>query len=329
MNFISRLFIGLILISFTVVLVSAVGSALAQSYPNKPVRLIVTYPPGAASDILARIIGQKLTESWHQQVVVDNRPGGNTVIGTEMAAKAVPDGYTIFMGQVMNLAIVPCLYSKLPYDTIKDFAPVTFIGYAPLILVVYPGLPVKSVKELIELARSKPGKLNFSSSGSGGSTHLAGELLKSMTGVDMVHIPYKGGSAPLLDIMNGRVDLGFESIVQTLPHVKSGKLRVLAITSAKRSPAAPDVPTVAEAGVPGFEVAPWFGVAVPSGTPKEIVININTEINKVIRYPDVIKRLSNLGVEPVGTTAEEFALHIKKEITKWAKVVKDSGARVD
>jgi tripartite-type tricarboxylate transporter receptor subunit TctC len=329
MKLISRLLVGLLFLSIAVVLVGAAGSALAQSYPNKPVRIIVTYPPGAASDILARVIGQKLTERWHQQVVVENRAGGNTVIGTEMAAKAAPDGYTLFMGQVMNLVIVPCLYSKLPYDTLKDFAPVTFIGYGPLILVVYPGLPVKSVKELIDLAKAKPGKLNFSSSGSGGSTHLAGELLKSMTGIDMVHIPYKGGTAPLIDIMSGRVELGFESIVKTLPHVKSGKLRALAITSAKRSPAAPDVPTVAEAGVPGFEVAPWFGVAAPAGTPKEIVTSLNTEINKIIRYPEVIERLSNLGVEPAGTTPEQFASHIKAEKTKWAQVVKDSGARID
>jgi tripartite-type tricarboxylate transporter receptor subunit TctC len=301
----------------------------AQDYPAKPIRFIVTYPPGAASDTLARIIGQKLTDVWHQQVVIDNRAGGNTVIGTEMGAKAAPDGYTLFMGQAQNLAIVPQLYRKLPYDTLRDFAPVTFIGYAPLILIVYPGLPVKSVRELIDLAKSKPGQLKFPSSGSGGSTHLAGELFKSMAGVDMVHVPYQGGAAPLLAMMNGQVDLGFDSIVQALPHVKSGRLRVLAISSAKRSAAAPEIPTVAEAGLPGFEVAPWFGVAVPAGTPRAIVIKLNAEINRIIEAADVKERLARLGVETFGTTPEQFSAHLKAESAKWARVVKDAGARVD
>lgn len=303
--------------------------ALAQEYPVKPIRFIVTYPPGAASDTLARIIGQKLTEGWQQQVVVDNRAGGNTVIGTEMGAKAIADGYTLFMGQVQNLAIVPQLYRKLPYDTVKDFAPVTFIGYAPLILVVHPGVPAKSVRELIDLAKSKPGQLKFPSSGSGGSTHLAAELFKSMAGVDMVHVPYQGGAAPLLAIINGQMDVAFESIIQTLPHVRSGRLRVLAITSAKRSPAAPDIATVAESGLPGFEVAPWFGVAVPTGTPKAVVGKLNVAINGIIQSADVRERLARLGVETFGTTPEQFADHLKAEIAKWSKVVKDAGARVD
>jgi tripartite-type tricarboxylate transporter receptor subunit TctC len=309
--------------------VTASAPVIGQEYPAKPIRFIVTYPPGAASDTLARIIGQKLTDSWHQQVVVDNRAGGNTLIGTEMGAKSAADGYTLFMGQVQNMAIVPQLYKRLPYDTLKDFAPVTFIGYAPLILVVNPALPAKSVKELIELAKSKPGQLKFSSSGSGGSTHLAGELFKSMAGVDMVHIPFQGGTAPLLALMNGQVDLGFDSIVQALPHVKTGRLRVLAITSAKRSPAAPEVITVAEAGLPGFEVAPWFGVAVPAGTPRNIVGKLNSEINAIIQSADVKERLSRLGVETFGTTPEQFGAHLKAETIKWAKVVKDAGARVD
>ena len=268
MKFRSRVFAGAVLL-LALLVGSAAGADPAQNYPGKPIRLISTVAAGGAADILARIIGQKLSESWGQSVVVDNRSGGNTVIGTEIAAKAVPDGYTLFMGQVMNMSIVPALYGKLPYDTIKDFTPITFVGYAPLILVVYPGLPVKSVKELIALAKSKPGKLSFSSTGSGGSTHLSMELFKIMTGTDMVHIPYKGGTAPLVDKIGGRVDLGFESIVQTLPYVKAGKLRALAVTSSERSSAAPDVPTVAEAGVPGFEVAPWFGVLAPAGTPRK------------------------------------------------------------
>jgi tripartite-type tricarboxylate transporter receptor subunit TctC len=327
MKLVSRLLIGVILSA--VVLVNTAGGALAQTYPHKPIRLITTTAAGGAGDILSRIIGQKLTERWGQQVLVDNRTGGNTVIGTEIAAKADPDGYTIFMGQVMNMTIVPALYGKLPYDPIKDFAPVTFVGFAPLILVVYPGLPVKSVKDLIALAKSKPGKLNYSSTGSGGSTHLAMELFKLMTGVDMMHIPYKGGSVSLIEKISGRIDMGFESIVQTLPHVKSGKLRALGISSEKRSPAAPDIPTIAESGLPGFEVAPWFGAVAPAGTPKEIVTTLNTEINRIIKQPEMKDKLSALGIEPVGTTPEQYAQYIKSEKTKWTKVVKESGARID
>jgi tripartite-type tricarboxylate transporter receptor subunit TctC len=302
---------------------------LAQDYPTKPIRFIVTYPPGAASDTLARIIGLKLNDSWHQQVVIDNRAGGNTVIGTELGAKAAADGYTLFMGQTQNLVIVPQLYSKLPYDTLRDFAPITFLGYAPLILIVHPGLPAKSVKELIEVAKARPGQLKFPSSGSGGSTHLAGELFKSMAGVDMVHVPYQGGAAPLLAMMNGQVDLGFDSIVQALPHVKSGRLRVLAISSAKRSATAPEIPTVSEAGLPGFEVAPWFGVVAPVGTPRGIIVKLNAEINRIIEAADVKERLARLGVEVAGTTPEQFSAHLKAEAAKWARVVKDAGARVD
>ena len=302
---------------------------LAQDYPVKSIRFIVSYPPGAASDTLARIIGQKLNDGWRQQVVIDNRAGGNTVIGTELGAKAAAEGYTLFMGQTQNLVIVPQLYRKLPYDTLRDFAPVTFLGYAPLILIVHPGVPVKSVKELIELAKSKPGQLKFPSSGSGGSTHLAGELFKSMAGVDMVHVPYQGGAAPLLAMMNGQVDLGFDSIVQALPHVKSGRLRVLAISSAKRSSTAPEIPTVSEAGVPGVEVAPWFGVVAPVGTPRGIILKLNKEINRIIEAVDVRERLATLGVEVAGTTPEQFSAHLSAETAKWARVVKDAGARVD
>jgi tripartite-type tricarboxylate transporter receptor subunit TctC len=323
----SRYFMGLML--SVVLLINVANGAFAQSYPNKPIRFIVPFAPGGSYDILARTFGQKLTEAWGQQVVVDNRGGGNTVIGTEIAAKAAPDGYTILMGGVMNLAIVPCLYSKLAYDTTKDFVPVTFVGYAPLILVVNPNVPVKTVKELIELAKSKPGKLNYASSGSGGSSHLAMELFKTAAGVDIVHIPFKGGTTDLVDIMSGEVEMGFNSIVQTMPHVKSGKLRALAVASDKRSSIAPEVPTVAESGLPGFKVDPWFGVVAPAGTPKEIVTKLNTEINKILKDAEVKDRLSKMGIETVGTTPEQFGQHIKAEIAKWAKVVKECGARID
>jgi tripartite-type tricarboxylate transporter receptor subunit TctC len=312
-----------------IVVTCVASSAFAQGYPNKPIRWIVPFTPGGVYDVLARAMGQKLMETWGQQVVVDNRAGGNTVIGTEMAARAVPDGYTLLMGGVQNLAIIPCMYNKLSYDTTKDFAPVTFVGFSPLILVVNPGLPVKSVKELIELAKSKPGKLNFASAGSGGSNHLSMELFKMMTGVDMVHIAYKGSTPALIDLMGGQVELMFDSIVSALPHVKSGKLRPLAVSTTRRSPAAPDVPTVAEAGVPGFEVSPWFGVVAPAGTPKGIVAQLSTEINKFLQSPDGKERLSRLGVEAVGTSPEYLGQYIKDEIIKWAKVVKESGARID
>ncbi len=305
------------------------GTAVAQNFPEKPVRIIVPFPSGGAYDVLARAIGQKLSESMGQQVLADNRPGGNTIIGTELAAKSAPDGYTLLMVGVQSFAIVPSLFKKLPYDTVKDFAPISFVGYSPLILVVYAGLPVKSVKELIDLAKSKPGKLNFASSGIGGSTHLAGELFKSMTGVDIVHVSYKGSTPALTDLLGGQVDLMFDSMVSALPHVKSGKLRALAITSDKRSSAAPDVPTVAEAGGPGFKVDPWFGVVAPAGTPKEIVTKLNIAINKSLQLQDVKNQLYRLGVEPVGTTPDEFALKIKSEIEKWSKVVKEANVKVD
>ena len=303
--------------------------AAAQAYPSRPIRIVVTYPPGASSDTLARFLGQKITDRWSQQVIVDNRPGGNTVIGTGAAAKAAKDGYTLLMGQVHNLAIAPSLIANLPYDTTSDFAPVGFIGFGPLILVVNPESPAKSVKDLIALAKARPGALKFPSSGNGGSTHLAGEMFKAMTNVDMRHVPYQGGAAPLLALIRGEVDLGFDGIVQTLPHVKAGKLRVLAITSAKRSAVLPDVPTVAEAGVPGFEVAPWFGLVAPAGTPKEIVVKLSAELREILNLADVKERLAGMGVETAGMTPDEFGAHIRSEKAKWTEVIKTAGVRAD
>ncbi len=328
----SRLSIGLMLCA--VVWVCAAGDVLAQSYPNKPINIITPFPTGGPNDILSRILGQKLTESWGQPVVVFNRGGGNTVIGTEMAAKAPADGYNLFMGQPASMTIVPALYKygsskALPYDTMKDFTPVTFVGVGPLILGVHPSLPVKSVKELIALAKSNPGKLNYNSSGSGGTTHLSMELFKNIAKVNIVHIPYTGGGNQVIAIVSGQVDLGFVGIANALPQAKVGKFRALAISSSSRSTAAPDLPTVAEAGLRGFRVDPWFGLLTPTGTPKEIVIKLNTEINKHLQDLKVRERITNMGIDVSSKTPEQFATFLAEEAALWDKVVKASGAKVD
>lgn len=316
------------LIMCAAVLGVATGSALAQDYPSRPIRFVVPLPPGGFTDLLARAIGQKLTESWGQAVVVDNRGGGGTTIGTEIVAKAPPDGYTILLVPP-DLAINPSLYRKLPYDAVKSFAPVTLAAWSPIILAVHPSVPAKSVNELIALAKSKPGQLNYASGGIGTGAHISTELFKSMTEIDMVHIPYKGVGPAVTALLAGQVSMMFGQMPITLPHVKAGKLRALAIASARRSPAMSDLPTVAEAGVPGFEANPWFGVAAPAGTPKEIVTKLNSEIVKILNMADIQQRLSGLGAEPVGSTPEEFAAHIQAEIVKWGEVVKRSGARAD
>jgi tripartite-type tricarboxylate transporter receptor subunit TctC len=316
------------LIMCAAVLGVAMGSVLAQDYPSRPIRFIVPYPPGGFTDLLARAIGQKLTESWSQAVVVENRGGGGSTIGTEIVAKAPPDGYTILL-VAPDLAINPGLYRKLPYDAVKSFAPVTLAAWSPVILAVHPSVPAKSVKELIALAKSKPGQLNYASGGIGTGAHIAMELFKSMTEIDMVHIPYKGVGPAVTALLAGQVSMMFGQMPITLPHVKAGKLWALAVASAKRSPAMPDLPTVAEAGVPGFEASPWFGVVAPAGIPKEVITKLNTEIVKIINMPDIQQRLSGLGAEPVGSTPEGFAAHIQAEIVKWGEVVKRSGARAD
>jgi tripartite-type tricarboxylate transporter receptor subunit TctC len=308
----------------------AAGSALAQDYPVRPIRFVVPYPPGGFTDLLARAIGQKLTESWGQAVVVDNRSGGGSTIGTEIVAKAPPDGYTILL-VAPDLAINPSLYRdrKLPYDAVKSFVPVTLAAWSPVILALHPSVPARSVGELVALAKSKPGQLNYGSGGIGTGAHIAMELFKSMTGVNMVHVPYKGVGPAVTALLAGQVQLMFGQMPITLPHVEAGKLRALAVASAKRSSAMAELPTVAEAGVPGFEVTPWFGVVAPAGTPKEIVNKLNTEIVKILQMSDVRQRLSGLGAEPAGSTPDEFAAHIKAEIAKLGEVVKKSGARAD
>lgn len=314
---------------FATVLVSSGEDAFGQSYPNKPIRFIVTFPPGGPQDILARVIGKKLTDSWGQQVVIDNRGGANGIIGTEMAAKAVPDGYTILMTYVGTAAINVTLYKKLPYNPVKDFAAITHVASYPFILVVHPSVPAKSVKELIGLAKSKPGQLAYGSAGSGSAGHLGMEQFKGMAGVDIIHVVYKGQAPATTELLGGAIQLMMNNTVLALPHIKAGKLRALAVTGAKRSPAAPDLPTIAEAALPGFEVNSWAGVLAPAGTPTHIVAKLNTEIRKILNMADVQERFSAIGYEPTGNTPEEFAKYIETEIVKWGKVVKASGAQVD
>jgi tripartite-type tricarboxylate transporter receptor subunit TctC len=303
--------------------------AFAQSYPNHAIRLVVPFPAGGTTDILARAAAQKLTETLGQSVVVDNRPGAGGNIGSELVAKAAPDGYTLLMGTVGTHAINPSLYTKMPYDHIKDFVPVVLVAGVPNVLVVNPSLPINSVADLIKLAKAKPGTINFASSGSGTSIHLSGELFKTMAGVDMTHVPYKGSAPALQDLMGGQVQIMFDNLPSSLALIKAGKLRAIAVTSLKRAPALPDVPTIAESGLPGFEASSWFGILAPAGTPAPIVAKINAEVNKWLQSPDAKEQLLAQGAEAAGGSPEQFVAHIRAETDKWAKVVKASGAKVD
>ncbi len=310
-------------------ILAVAAPAQAQSYPDKPIKLVVPFAPAGATDVLARIVGQKLSELEKQPVIVDNRAGAGGNIGSDAVAKAAPDGYTLLMGAVGTHAINVSLYKKMPYDPVKDFIPVVLVATVPNVLVVPASLPVNSVKELIAYGKANPGKLNFGSSGNGTSIHLSGELFKSMTGMDMQHVPYKGSGPATVDLLSGQVQMMFDNLPSAMPNIKSGKLKALAVTSAKRSPSLPDVPTIAEAGVPGYEAPSWFGILVPKGTPPGIVAKLNTDINKILAMPDTKKKFLEQGAEPAGGTPEQFAALINSEIPKWAKVVKASGAQID
>jgi len=303
--------------------------ASAQGYPTRTIRLVVPFPAGGTTDILAREVAQKLTEVLGQAVVVDNRPGAAGNIGSDLVAKSAPDGYTLLMGTVGTHAINPSLYSKMPYDHVKDFAPVVLVAGVPNVLVVNPALPVNSVSDLIKLAKDKPGQINFASSGSGTSIHLSGELFKTMAGVDMTHVPYKGSSPALTDLIGGQVQIMFDNLPSALPQIKGGRLRAIAVTSLKRAPVLPDIPTISESGLPGFEASSWFGVLAPAGTPAAVVARINTEVNKWLQSADAREKLLGQGAEAAGGSPERFASHIRAESEKWAKVVKASGAKVD
>ncbi len=309
--------------------ISTPHAAAADAYPAKPIRFVVAFPPGGGTDIIARAIAQKLSGRLAQQVVVDNRPGAGGNIGTDIVAKAAPDGYTMLMGSAGPLAINASLFAKMPFDPVRDLAPVTLAASTPNVLVVHPSLKAATVKELIALARARPGEINFASSGHGTPAHLAGELFNSMAGVKLVHVPYKGASPALADLLGGQVHLMFSTMPPALPHVKDGKLRALAVTSAKRSPATPELPTVAEAALPGFEANTWHGVVLPAGAPVAIIARLNREIVAILHLPEVVERLSGQGAEPVGSTPEEFAAYIRSETVKWAKVVHESGAKAE
>jgi len=307
-------------------LLTDAGGAAAQSYPSKPVRLIVPFAPGGPADFQARLIAPKLTASWGQPVVVENRAGGNTIIATELTARSEPDGHVV---QVISagFAINVSLYSKLPYDSLRDLAFVTQLTSGPAIVVVHPSLPVRSVKELIQLARSRPGQLTYASAGL--PSQLAVELFKVMTGTDLVHVPYKGAAPAMIDLIAGHVQVSFPTIGGGLPHAQAGRLRALATTGAKRPLAAPDLPTMMESGVPGYEATNWFGTAVPAKTPPAIVAKLSQDIGRVLHLPDVRERLLAQGMEPVSNTPEEFSTYVRSEMTKWARVVKASGAKAE
>ncbi|HSQ05438.1 MAG TPA: tripartite tricarboxylate transporter substrate binding protein [Burkholderiales bacterium] len=301
----------------------------AQTYPSKPIRLVIPYPPGGGSDTIARPLAQKLTEHLGQQVIIDNRGGAGGNVGMEMAARSAPDGYTIVLALTAQLAVNVSLYRKLPYDPLRDYAPITLLGNGPYILVAHPSLPVKSVRELIVFAKAHPGQIAYSSSGNGSGGHLAMELLKTMTGIDLVHIPYKGGGPALVDLLAGQVQLLFSTQVAATPHIEAGRIRALAMSTARRSALLPQIPTLAEAGVPGYDSGVWYAILAPAGTPRDIVNKLNAEIVRALILPDYRKLLMIAGIDAIGSTPDELTAFIKSEIAKYAKVVKDAKVHVD
>ncbi len=313
-----------------VAIAATTAPALAQqSYPNKPIRMVCPFPPGGTTDLVARLVAQKFSEAWGQQVVVDNRPGAGGVIGTEMVAQAAPDGYSILLGSITTHAVNPALYKKLRFDPIRDFAPVSLVVSSPQLLALHPSVAAKSVKELLALAKARPGQLNYGSAGTGTSPHLTFELFKSMAAIDVVHVPYKGTGPAITDLIGGQVQMMITGVVALMPHVKSGKLRAVGVTSAKRVAALPEVPTIAESGVAGFDVSSWFGVFLPAATPRAIVMKMNREIHRILENPEVRQRLIDQGADPASNTPEEFAAYVKSEMTRWGQVVRSTGARVD
>jgi tripartite-type tricarboxylate transporter receptor subunit TctC len=317
----------LVLASFAALL--PLAGLAAQPYPAKQIRLVVPYPPGGPLDTVARLLGQKVAASVGHPVIVDNVPGAGGNIGAATVAKAAPDGYTLLMGAVATHAINPALYPSIPFDAAKDFVAVTQVASTPNVLVVNTAIPANSMAEFIAYAKSRPGRLNFGSGSTGSAGHLAGELFKSLAGVEMAHIPYKGAAAAMQDLIGGRVDLMFDNLASSLAQVKGGRIRALAVTTAKRSPLAPDLPTIAESGLAGFDISTWFGIFVPAGTSRPVVDRLHDEFARALAAPDVREKMLNLGAEPVGRTPEAFAAFVSAEAAKYAKLVKSSGARVD
>lgn len=306
-----------------------VASQNSQPYPNRPVRWIVPFAPSGPTDLMSRAVAEKLSQRLGQQFVVDNRPGAGGNIGAEVVSKSAPDGYTLMIGHVGTHAINATLYPKLAFDPVQDFSAITLIATLPLALVIHPSVAAKDVKELITYAKAHPGKLNFASAGNGGPTHLTGELLKASAGIDIVHVPYKGNAAALLDLTAGRVQMMFSNLLTSMPHVRAGKLRAIAISSPQRTPQAPELPTIAESGVPGFSSVPWYGVLGPARMPRAIVDKLNSEIARSLAQPDIKERFVSQGIDMQASTPEQFGALIKTDVVKWRKVVRDSGAKVD
>jgi tripartite-type tricarboxylate transporter receptor subunit TctC len=304
-------------------------AAPAADFPTRPIRMLVGFPAGGSTDVLARQIGQQLTLSMKHQIVIDNRPGAAGNVASEVTAKANPDGYTLMMATVASHGINPSLYRKIPYDAIRDFSPVTLVASYPLVLAVNPNVPAKSVRELIDLARAKPGEVRFASSGSGSPGHLAGELFKLMAKVDVAHVPYKGGAPANIAVLSGECQFTFATLPAMMPFIKAGRLVAPAVTTAKRSPALPNVPTIAEAGLAGYDVSSWAGVVAPAGTPRPVINKLHTEVVAVLRNPTIRERLAAEGAEPVGNSPAEFSAFIAAELKKWAGAVKQAGAQVD
>lgn len=315
--------------AMTLALTVFTGVAAAQTYPVKPLRLVVPFAPGGPNDILGRLVAQKLTEAWGQTVLVENRGGAGGTVGLEAASRLPGDGYSIAMGGTSNLAVAPSLYAKLPYDSVKDFTPIINVAIVPYALAVNPTVPAKNVKELLAVARKKAGYLSYGSSGLGSISSLAAEMLKSMSKTDIVHVPYKGTVPALTDVVSGQIDMMLADLAIIKPHADSGRLRMIAVTGSRRSSVAPDVPTVAESGLPGYELSPWFGVVAPAGVARDLVAKLNGTIGNSLKSPDVVQRLGGLGYEPLGGTAEQFAATIRADIVKYSKIVKSAGIKAD
>jgi tripartite-type tricarboxylate transporter receptor subunit TctC len=313
---------------FVVACAFATAPAFA-AYPDKPIRLIMPYPAGGSIDTAGRAVAQKLADTFGQQIVIDNRTGAGGIIGTETAAHAVPDGYTLVIGGTGTLALSPHLHRKLPYDPVRDFAPVTILIASPYVIVVHPSVPANSVKELVALAKARPGQINYASGGAGSAPHFASEMFNTAAGIKLNHVPYKGSTPGVIDLIGGQVQVMFTGIPSVLAYIKSNRVRALAVTGKTRTAALPDVPTVIESGVPGYVVSPWFGLLVPARTPQPVIATLHRETVKVLRSPALLERFATEGVDPVGDTPEHFAAYIKEEIVKWGKVVKDTGMRVE
>jgi len=311
---------------FLLVFLFAAGLAQAQNYPSKPVRLIVPFAAGGSTDVIARILAPKLSEVWGQQVIVDNRPGGNTVIGTDIVAKSPPDGHVLLVTPA-PFTVVPSVLTKLPYDPAKDFEPITLINTTPMGFVVHPGVPAKNLKELIALAKARPGQMNFGSSGSGGVPHLSGELLNTMAGLKIIHVPYKGNAPALADLVGGHVDMAFNGLTSVMAFIKSGRLRVLGVTSLTRTAALPEVPTFDEQGLKGFQAVAWNGLSGPARMPKEAVAKVADNVARIIKSPELAEQLKRDGSDPVGSTTAEFTAHLRDEVVKWKKVLDRAGIK--